>query len=113
MLKNVRGHNYFKTDSAYIHGFEIVCANGDRMQLHVHKNGSVGKPTVLPNTTAPHPFSDTGSSAAQPAELSPAWTHDLCMQVDAHAGPPIGRNEASLALKALLFRFAEAGNSWP
>ena len=105
--------NYLKTDSGEKHVFEITCANGHRRQLHFHKNGKMDPPTLLPNATTSHQFSNTSSGAARPAELHPAWTFEFCMQVSTDTRAPLGRNEVNVALNALWFHFADAGDTWP
>ena len=72
LLRDVMDHNYVKKDSGERHVFEIMCANGDRRQLHFHKSGRMEEPTLLFNTTTPPPPINTRCSAAQLVERNPA-----------------------------------------
>ena len=113
LLQNVMDHNYFKFDTGQTHVFESVCSNGDRKQLHFHKNGSMDTPTLLTNTAAPCPVLHTQSSAGQPIELSPAWTFDMVKQNARDVGPPLGRIEVNVALDTLFVHYAAAAKTWP
>ena len=81
LLRDVKDHNVVKKDSGERHVFEIMCANGDRRQLHFHKSERMGDPTLLFNSTTPPPPINTGSSAAQLAEHIPAWAFEECMRL--------------------------------
>ena len=106
-------HNYVKKDSGERHVFEIMCANGDRRQLHFHKSGRMEDPTLLFNSTTPPPPINTGSSAAQPVEHIPAWTFEECMRRAGDDSLHLGRNEVQMALHSLFFHYGRRPDMWP
>ena len=111
LLQDVRDHNYIKQDSGERHVFEIVCADGERWQLHFHKNGSMDNPVHIPSPSSMpravlhgQRINNTLGCAALPAyEEGRTWhLHDI---IDS-ASPdnlPVGRNEVHMALTSILY----------
>ena len=113
-LQNERDHNYIKIDSGERHVFELTRIDGSVVRLHFHKNGKcdphVPERSKRMNTGAAEPGASSGSSAsAWPADSSqqslrpPATYEDIINASTAtEKAPPLGRNEARMALDALL-----------
>ena len=71
LLRNVRDHNYCKFDSGEMHVFEIECIDGERWQLHFHKNGNLDNPfRIAPPSSMPQAVQhgQSACSAARPAQ---------------------------------------------
>ena len=110
LLQNVLDHNYVKIDSGERHIFEILCADGERWQLHFHKNGNMDNPFRIPPTSSmPHdrPVSNASCSAGQPVnQEGPTWhLHDILNSTAEH-NLPVGRNEVHMALVTILNKFS-------
>ena len=110
LLQNVRDPNYIKIDSGERHIFEIVCADGERWQLHFHKNGSMDNPVRIPPASSMpqavlhgQPMNNTLCSAARPAhEKGRTWhLHDI-LDSTCQDNLPVGRHEVHMALTSIL-----------
>ena len=105
LLQNVRDHNYIKIDSGERHVFEIVCADGERWQLHFHKNGTMDNPVRIPPQAVLHGLSmnTTSDSAARPVhEEGPIWSFRDILDSPSQENLPVGRNEVRMALATIL-----------
>ena len=110
LLQNVRDPNYIRIDSGERHIFEIVCADGERWQLHFHKNGRMDNPVRIPPpssipTAVPHgqPMNNTLRSAARPAhEEGRTWYLQDILDSTSQDNLPVGRNEFHMALTIIL-----------
>ena len=110
LLENVRDHNYMKTDSGERHVFEITCVDGERWQLHFHKNGNMDSPTRIPPPSAMpqavlhgQPTNNTLGSAARPVhEEGATWHLRDILDNTPHDNLPVGRHEAHMALATIL-----------
>ena len=98
LLQNVRDHNYFKTDSGERHVFEIASTDGDRWQLHFHKNGSMDDPIRIPPTAVLHSQPITNATG----EEGPTWHWQDILVNPPKDNLPVGRNETSMALATIL-----------
>ena len=103
LLQNVLDHNYIKIDSGERHVFEIVSADGERWQLHFHKNGNMDPPVLIP-PPSPTPTAVLHSQPMNNAarEEGPTWhLHDITDNFP-QDNSPVGRNEISMALATIL-----------
>ena len=98
LLQNVRDSNYIKIDSGERHVFEIASTDGERWQLHFHKNGSMDKPVRIPPTAVLH--SQPMNNAA--GEEGPTWYLQDILDNSPQDNLPVGRHEVSMALNTIL-----------
>ena len=103
LLQNVRDHNYIKIDSGERHVFEIASADGERWQLHFHKNGSMDKPVCIP-PPSPTPTAVLHSQPINNAarEEGPTWHLQDILGNSPQDNLPVGRTEVSMALASIL-----------
>ena len=100
LLQTVRDPNYCKIDTGERHVFEIAVTDGDRWQLHFHKNGKMDEPTWIPPTAVLH--SQPFTNAIGEEEWH--WQHILLNHPKDNL--PVGRQETSIALARILHSYS-------
>ena len=112
LLRDVSDHNYIKVDSGEKHVFEIECIDGERWQLHFHKNGHLDTPfRIAPPSSMPQAVQhgQSACSAARPAQYPEegfTWHLQNILEATAQYSAPVGRNEASMALATILQNYS-------
>ena len=102
LLSDVRDPNYIKKDSGERHVFEVTRADGSSVQLHFHKNGKCDKPEMFRKIPIEIGAAEPDRAKAKFEFATPVSFNDIVHSEASGDNLPLGRNEATMALEALL-----------